>query len=95
SASILKNGLDEFSLSSGLHPSMTKSESFFNGLTHIIKAKNLMVMPYKEGELPIRCIGVPLVPKRVTTKDCKVLIEAVKTKIGDWKNKSLSLAGRL
>ncbi|GKD81912.1 RNA-directed DNA polymerase, eukaryota, reverse transcriptase zinc-binding domain protein, partial [Tanacetum coccineum] len=38
--------------------------------------------------------GVPLVSKKIGVKDCKGLIDRVKARIQDWKNKSLSYAGR-
>ncbi|XP_071739508.1 uncharacterized protein [Rutidosis leptorrhynchoides] len=42
----------------------------------------------------IRYLGVPLVSSRLYHKDCKSLVDGVKAKIGDWKNKFLSYAGR-
>ncbi|GKA94595.1 RNA-directed DNA polymerase, eukaryota, reverse transcriptase zinc-binding domain protein [Tanacetum coccineum] len=66
-------GLDEFSLSSGLYPSMSKSEAFFSGLTLEIKNDILMAMPFKEGTLPIKYLGIPLVSKKINVNDyvCK------------------------
>ncbi|GKC17182.1 homeodomain-like protein [Tanacetum coccineum] len=49
----------------------------------------------KKGELPVKYLGVPLISSRLLNRDCKVLIEQVKNRIGDWKNKSLSFARRL
>ncbi|GKA08800.1 RNA-directed DNA polymerase, eukaryota, reverse transcriptase zinc-binding domain protein, partial [Tanacetum coccineum] len=46
--SILKRGLDEFSLAFGLYPSMTKSEAFFCGHTPEVKAKTMFAMPFSE-----------------------------------------------
>lgn len=54
-----------------------------------------LVMPFREGVLPIRYLGVPLVSKKISCGDCKVLIEVVQNRINDWKNKHLSFAGRL
>ncbi|KAK1406259.1 hypothetical protein QVD17_41550 [Tagetes erecta] len=51
-------------------------------------------MPFVEGKLPVRYLGVPLVASRVRTSDCRALIEKVDYRIGDWKNKLLSFAGR-
>ncbi|GJT60376.1 RNA-directed DNA polymerase, eukaryota, reverse transcriptase zinc-binding domain protein [Tanacetum coccineum] len=95
SASILRQGLDEFSLSSGLYASMSKSEAFFCGLTPEIKNDILMAMPFKEGTLPIKYLGIPLVYKKINVNDCKILIEVIQNRINDWKNKNLSFAGRL
>ncbi|KAK1440855.1 hypothetical protein QVD17_06687 [Tagetes erecta] len=51
-------------------------------------------MPFVEGKLPVRYLGVPLVATRVKTTDCRVLVEKVENRISDWKNKLLSFAGR-
>ncbi|GJV59378.1 RNA-directed DNA polymerase, eukaryota, reverse transcriptase zinc-binding domain protein [Tanacetum coccineum] len=95
SASILRRGLDEFSLASGLYPSMSESEVFYCNIPTEVKEEIRLVMPFNEGVLPIRYLGVPLVPKRINKQDCKVLLEVLQSKINDWKNKSLSFAGRL
>nr|GEU72213.1 hypothetical protein [Tanacetum cinerariifolium] len=46
-------------------------------------------------ELPVKYIGVPLISSRLLNKDYKILVEKAKNRIRDWKNKSLSFAGRL
>ncbi|GKD11294.1 hypothetical protein Tco_1190979, partial [Tanacetum coccineum] len=47
------------------------------------------------GKLPVKYLGVPLLPSRLLYRDCSELMEKVKRRISDWKNKSLSLAGRV
>ncbi|GJX08969.1 hypothetical protein Tco_0198828 [Tanacetum coccineum] len=47
------------------------------------------------SELPVKYLGVPLISSRLLIRDCKVLVEKAKNRIGDWKNKSISFAGRL
>ncbi|GKE98033.1 RNA-directed DNA polymerase, eukaryota, reverse transcriptase zinc-binding domain protein, partial [Tanacetum coccineum] len=71
-ASVLRRGLDEFCLCSGLLPSMSKSEAFFGNVYASVKADIGLVKPFKEGVLPIKYLGVPLVSKRITDRDCKV-----------------------
>nr|GEW76997.1 putative reverse transcriptase domain-containing protein [Tanacetum cinerariifolium] len=93
SASILRRGLDEFSVASCLYPSMSKCEAFYRNIPVEVKDEIRLVMPFNEGVMPIRYLGVPLVSKRITKHDCKVLLEVVQSKINDWKNKSLSFAG--
>ncbi|GKA81855.1 gag-pol polyprotein [Tanacetum coccineum] len=94
-ASILRRGLDEFCLCSGLLPSMSKSEAFFGNVSGSVKADIGLVMPFKEGVLPIKYLGVPMVLKMITDRDCKVMVEVIRKRVGDWRNKSLSFAGRL
>lgn len=95
SASILRRGLDEFTLSSGLYPSMNKSEAFFCNIPNEIRNDIKLVMPFREGCLPIRYLRVPLVTKMVTSKVCRALIDSIKNRVNSWKNKCLSFAGRL
>ncbi|GKD32119.1 hypothetical protein Tco_1242897 [Tanacetum coccineum] len=47
------------------------------------------------GKLPMRYLGVPLITKRLGVKDCKVLIDKIKIRVNNQKNKCLSYAGRL
>ncbi|XP_022014981.1 uncharacterized protein LOC110914501 [Helianthus annuus] len=53
------------------------------------------LVPFEEGKLPIKYLGVPLLASRLMIKDCKVLVERVVKRINDWKNRFLSFAGRL
>ncbi|GJY01630.1 hypothetical protein Tco_0359782 [Tanacetum coccineum] len=47
-----------------------------------------------EGKLPVRYLGVLLVTNKIGVADCKYLVDKVNQKLSDWKNKSLSYAGR-
>ncbi|GKA70238.1 hypothetical protein Tco_0776302 [Tanacetum coccineum] len=87
--------LDEFKLTSGLVPSIPKSTAFFCNVPNHVKISILNIMPFAEGNLPVKYLGVPLISSRLLNKDCKVLVEKAKNRIEDWKNKSLSFAGRL
>ncbi|GJZ47445.1 hypothetical protein Tco_0601277 [Tanacetum coccineum] len=80
---------------SGLVPSIPKSMVFFCNVVNHVKLSILNVMPFSEGVLPVNYLGVPLISSRLLNKDCKVLVEKTRNRIRDWKNKSLSFAGRL
>ncbi|GJS34776.1 hypothetical protein Tco_0533158 [Tanacetum coccineum] len=47
-------------------------------------------MPFKEGKLPFKYLGVPLNSSRLLHQDCQILVERVQNRTGDCKNKSLS-----
>nr|GEW81587.1 hypothetical protein [Tanacetum cinerariifolium] len=49
----------------------------------------------EEDHLPVKYLGVPLVSSRLISRDCKELIDKVQNRVNDWKNKSLSILGRL
>ncbi|GJW02174.1 RNA-directed DNA polymerase, eukaryota, reverse transcriptase zinc-binding domain protein [Tanacetum coccineum] len=95
SVRVIKKSLDEFSGFSGLLPNMQKSTIFFRGLSYLEQAMILDIIPFSVGRLLVKYLGVPLITKQISSNDCKPLIEKVKSKISNWKNKSLSYAGRL
>ncbi|GJQ95758.1 putative RNA-directed DNA polymerase [Tanacetum coccineum] len=93
SANIIMEGLEEFKGVSGLLPSIPKSTIFLCNVPDQVKTSILQIMPFEEGKLPIKYLGVPLISSRLLHKDCKILVERVQKRIGDWKNKWLSFAG--
>ncbi|GJV62786.1 hypothetical protein Tco_1473614 [Tanacetum coccineum] len=54
----------------------------------------LHILPFKIGKLLVRYLGVPFVAKKIGVKDCKSLIDKVKSRINNWKNNSLPYAGK-
>nr|GEY65568.1 hypothetical protein [Tanacetum cinerariifolium] len=86
---------DEFSKVSGLVPNLEKSVVFFGNVPSHIKISILKVMPFSEGSLPTRYLGVLLISFRLYKKFCDPLIDKVKQRLYNWKNKVLSFAGRL
>nr|GEX47182.1 reverse transcriptase domain-containing protein [Tanacetum cinerariifolium] len=92
---IIKEALDEFKDASGLNPSMPKSKAYFCNVLNHTKLAILHVLPFEEDRLPVKYLGVPLVSSRLIFRDCKELIDKVQNRVNDWKNKSLSIAGRL
>ncbi|GJZ33072.1 RNA-directed DNA polymerase, eukaryota, reverse transcriptase zinc-binding domain protein [Tanacetum coccineum] len=48
-----------------------------------------------KSTLPVRYLGVPLITKKISATDCKPLIDNVKSRVMDWRNKALSYSGRL
>nr|GEW90939.1 hypothetical protein [Tanacetum cinerariifolium] len=95
SVSVMKKALAEFLGMSGLLPDYSKSTVFFGNVRDGCRSKILGIMPFKEGTLPVRYLGVPLISKRLFVKDCHVLIDKARKRILDWKNKLLSFADRL
>ncbi|GKF96567.1 hypothetical protein Tco_0292388 [Tanacetum coccineum] len=69
-----RRGLDEFSMSSGLYPSLEKSTAFFSDMPIDIKEQISLALPFKEGSLPVRYLGVPMMSKKLRNEDCRVLI---------------------
>ncbi|XP_021985819.1 uncharacterized protein LOC110882016 [Helianthus annuus] len=95
SARGIMNSLSKFSKMSGLVPSIQKSTVFFCNVPSYIKNAILNFMPFKEGSLPVRYLGVPLISSGLLYKDCSVMMEKLDKRIMHWRNKLLSFAGRL
>ncbi|GKF80078.1 hypothetical protein Tco_0235646, partial [Tanacetum coccineum] len=94
SAHVIMDSLQEFKDASGLTPSLPKSTAYFCNVLNYVKIGILNILPFEEGNLPVKYLGVPLVPSRLVYRDCAELMERVKRRICDWKNKFLSFAGR-
>lgn len=95
SSKIIMDSLEEFKEVSGLVPSVAKSTVFFGNVADEVRQAILSLMPFEEGKLPVRYLGVPLISTKLLYSDCKGLVEKMENRIDDWKNKSLSFAGRL
>ncbi|GKA04683.1 putative reverse transcriptase domain, reverse transcriptase zinc-binding domain protein [Tanacetum coccineum] len=95
SAKVIMESLNEFKMVSGLVPSIPKSTVYFCNVLNHVKSDILSIMPFVEGTLPVKYLGVPLISSRLLNRDCKILVEKARNRIRDWKNKSLSFAGRL
>nr|GEX00056.1 hypothetical protein [Tanacetum cinerariifolium] len=95
SVAVIMDALEEFKQVSGLVPNIPKSTTFFCNVPNAIKASILNSTPFAEGVLPVRYLGVPLISSRLLYRDCKILVKNLKSIANDWRNKFLSLAGRL
>ncbi|XP_039049215.1 uncharacterized protein LOC120190158 [Hibiscus syriacus] len=87
--------LDVFYTMSGLRLNASKCELFPVGISaqQCVSIRN--ITGFKLGSLPVRYLGVPLVSRKLTVKDCRSLIDKIKAKLNLWANKHLSFAGRL
>ncbi|GJY03440.1 putative reverse transcriptase domain, reverse transcriptase zinc-binding domain protein [Tanacetum coccineum] len=95
SVDVIMKGLEEFKNVSGLVLSIPKSTAFFCNVPNALKTTIINSMPFAEGSLPVRYLGVPLISSRLLYRDCKILVEKLESCINDWRNKFLSIAGRL
>ena len=90
----VQNVLKAFYLFSRLQVNCTKCEVFSTGVSR----ENLMAIQnstgFKLGTLPVRYLGVPLVTRQLTDRDCAPLVEKITARINTWTSKFLSYAGR-
>ncbi|XP_021996129.1 uncharacterized protein LOC110893325 [Helianthus annuus] len=95
SARCIMSSLSKFTKMSGLQPSNQKSTIFFCNVNGHVKNAILDLMPFVEGKLPVKYLGVPLISSRLGYSDCRVLVDRLQKRITHWRNKLLSFAGRL
>ncbi|GKC75814.1 RNA-directed DNA polymerase, eukaryota, reverse transcriptase zinc-binding domain protein [Tanacetum coccineum] len=93
--STLKDAIEEFGYVSGLKPNYDKSTIIFGSMKEEDRQAMLDCVPFKVEKLHVRYLGVPLTSKRIGVNNCKSLIDKVKSKAFNWKNKCQSYAGRL
>ena len=95
SAHTLKQALQDFSALSGLEPNHSKSSIFIAGKDDHYKRGILNIFGFPEDSLPMRYLGVPLITTRLTSNDCKSLVDRMVARVKSWTSKFLSYAGRL
>nr|GEX26878.1 hypothetical protein [Tanacetum cinerariifolium] len=81
SVKVIKEALEEFKNASGLILSLPKSTAYFCNVLNHVNLSILHILPFEEGRLPVKYIGVPLVSSRLMFRDCKELIEKVESRI--------------
>ncbi|XP_039010226.1 uncharacterized protein LOC120138908 [Hibiscus syriacus] len=79
----------------GLQLNAAKSELFSSGALVNLLDIILNASGFKLRCLPVRYLGVPLVTRKLTKKDCLSLLEKIRLKLGQWSSRMLSYAGRL
>ncbi|XP_077232625.1 uncharacterized protein LOC143869974 [Tasmannia lanceolata] len=69
--------LHTFKLCSGLEFNPTKSEIFFASVENCIKRAICNILHIREGHLPIKYLGLPLVSSRLNSRDCQPIIDKI------------------
>jgi hypothetical protein len=95
SIAVIKNALLEFEQISGLKANPSKSSLFCAGVSDEMRALLLEDLQMKEGLLPVRYLGIPLISSKLSAGDCKALVDRITGRINSWTSKKLSFAGRL
>ncbi|XP_074288536.1 uncharacterized protein LOC141613691 [Silene latifolia] len=92
---LLLRAISTSSASSGLRVNASKSEVIFNGVSDAVRADIVQISGCKEGQLPLRYLGIPIQPGRLTRQDCNILLDWITAKIKGIGARKLSYAGRL
>lgn len=86
--------LEEFRWISGLRINRQKSELLLDGGSSSRCREMATEMGIAQGALPIRYLGVPLSPKKMTRSDFQPLLDKIEARFRSWTVKHLSFAGR-
>nr|GEV68591.1 hypothetical protein [Tanacetum cinerariifolium] len=65
------------------------------GLKEVDKNFITSVFPFSIRIFPVKYLGVPLIAKRLGIKECGCLLDKIKCRTKNWRNRSLTYAGRL
>ncbi|XP_010527341.1 PREDICTED: uncharacterized protein LOC104804698 [Tarenaya hassleriana] len=87
--------LDQFSTGSGLAMNTSKSEIFLGGLQQNQADSLAATIGLKLGTLPVKYLGVPLNPTKLSKSDFQPLLEKIKSKLTAWSIQYLSYAGHI
>ncbi|KAE8724823.1 hypothetical protein F3Y22_tig00009840pilonHSYRG00015 [Hibiscus syriacus] len=87
--------LETFYKLSGLRLNAMKTELYVCGVSDLVLGQIKAGTGFRVGNLPVRYLGVPLVTRKLTSKDCTALVTKIKEKLSKWANKRLSFGGRL
>ncbi|XP_062108179.1 uncharacterized protein LOC133819045 [Humulus lupulus] len=95
SIKVLKEVLDDFSNTTGLHINVNKSQIFFGGVETREKEEIIMDLGLAEGDFPLKYLGVPLRPTKWKAEDCGIIIKKIKMRLHSWGSWHPSFAGKV
>ena len=87
--------MDEFKIPSCLQADTSKIEVFFSGEFEGTKDQILSFLRFIEAQLHLRYLGLNLIYGKMSSSDCKPIIEKISARINSWCARKLSFAERL
>ena len=91
---IIKDTLDQFTLTTGLAANLHKSQIYVGGCLPTLHHQCLQVSGFQEGALPMKYLGIPISASRLTKLDCSILVDKIRARVHIWASRNLSFAGR-
>ncbi|XP_030479209.1 uncharacterized protein LOC115696448 [Cannabis sativa] len=83
-----------FSCSSGLESSPSKSAIYCCGMEERETQRVVDISGFCKKETPFKYLGIPICAKRISSKECEVLVEKMTARIRVWSSSNISYAGR-
>ncbi|CAH9085418.1 unnamed protein product [Cuscuta europaea] len=95
SIGVLVDALKEFGEVSGLRVNHNKSNIFVGGV-HGLDLQNILdLVDYGRGVFPVRYLGIPLAPLRISVAQYAPLLDTISDFLNAWNTKTISYAGKL
>ena len=95
SVSLLLEGFNLFSNTTGLQANPCKSSVYYCGISNADKEGISVVSGFSFGELPFRYLGVPISTRKLQAGECDQLVNKMVARIKIWSSRHLSFAGRM
>ena len=95
SVEVVQKALENYSIFSGLRANSTNSEVFIMANSPNLKQEILNMLWLKEGNFPIKYLGLPFISENLTKKDYGPLINKITALVNSWFSKFLSYAKKL
>ncbi|KAL0439828.1 UNVERIFIED_CONTAM: LINE-1 retrotransposable element O protein [Sesamum latifolium] len=95
SVHIFIQGLTVFVDLSGLHVNPQKSHLILSRSAAVDRDTLLSILDFREGLLPLRYLGLPLLASRLSIADCKPILLKIDSRIKGWDGIMLSFAGQV
>ena len=86
---------DDFFVWSGISISLEKSIVYMAGISEGERMRILTNIPFAEGDLPVRYLGLPLMTHAMRKQDYMLLLEKIRSRISTWTSRFLSYTERL
>jgi hypothetical protein len=81
---MIKTVLTKFQDLSGLYPNPNKSDIFLGRALNAEREQIICILGFREGELPMKYLGVPLLSSRLKNVLCKGLMDRITSKVRHW-----------
>jgi hypothetical protein len=92
---MIRTVLIKFQDLSGLYPNPNKSDIFLSGALNAEREQIIRILGFREGELPMKYLGVPFISSKLKVVYCKGLVDRITSKVLHWTCRTLSYAGRV
>ncbi|XP_062114657.1 uncharacterized protein LOC133825771 [Humulus lupulus] len=78
----------------GLQPNASKSAIYCSGMNNNEVQRILDASGFRKSDVPFNYLGIPICAKRISAKECSLLVDKMTNRIRSWSTRNISFAGR-